>query len=76
MPKTEAQKRAINKWRAEKMHRIAIDCTLSDYDTISGAARSAGLPVGTFCRRAVMAAARDGLPEVVDSGPVLTGSEE
>ena len=63
MPKTEAQKRAINKWRNEKMHCIAIDCTLQDYDTIASAARSAGVPVGTFCRRAIMAAVRDGLPE-------------
>ena len=62
MPKSEAQARAEYKWRREKCHRIAIDCTLADYDTIAAAATSEGLPVGTFCRRAIMAAAGHPLP--------------
>ena len=63
MPRSEAKRRADNKWRAEKMHRIAIDCTLADYDRIAAAAGSAGIPVGTFCRRAIMAAADQGPAE-------------
>lgn len=63
MSKSEAQARAEYKWRREKCHRIAIDCTLADYDTIAEAARVAGQPVRTFCRRAIMAAAGHPLPE-------------
>lgn len=51
--RTEAQKRASNKWRAEKMHRVAIDYTLADYEVVKMAADAAGLPVGTFCREAI-----------------------
>ena len=51
--RTEAQKRASNKWRAEKMHRVAIDYTLSDYEIVKAAAEVAGVPVGTFCREAI-----------------------
>lgn len=53
MPRTEAQRRAANKWRAEKVHRVALDFTLADYDKVRAAADAEGLPVGTFCRRAV-----------------------
>lgn len=63
MPRTEAQRRALNNYRKSGVHRIAIDCTLADYDTIAEAARAAGLPVGTFCRRAIMAAAGHPLPD-------------
>lgn len=51
--RSEAQKRASNKWRATKMHRIAIDYTLADYEEVKQAAERAGLPVGTFCRQAI-----------------------
>lgn len=62
MIKTEAQKRAEKKWRAEKMHRIAIDCTLSDYDRISAAAAASGQKIGTFCRAAIMQAVQGSEP--------------
>ena len=61
MARTDAQKRATNKWRAEKMHRVALDFTLSDYDRVKAAADAAGLPVGTYCRRAIDKAIRGGL---------------
>ena len=51
--KSEAQKRAINKWRATKMHRVAIDYTIADYEEVKEAAERAGLPIVTFCREAV-----------------------
>jgi len=60
MARTDAQKRATNKWRAEKMHRVALDFTLSDYDRVKTAADAAGVPVGTFCRSAIWAAVGDG----------------
>lgn len=53
MSRTEAQKKAAHKWRAEKMHRVALDYTLSDYARVKQAADAAGLPVGTFCRGAI-----------------------
>ena len=70
MKVTEAQRRANKKWRTEKMHRIAVDCTLADYETIKRAADAAGVPVGTFSRAAIMdAATKDARPGIV-SEPV------
>lgn len=66
MPRSDAQKRARANYTKSGVHRIAIDCTLADYDIIAEAARGAGLPVGTFCRRAIMAAAGHPLPEVIE----------
>lgn len=57
---SEAQKKASYKWRAEKVHRVALDFTLSDYDRVKTAADAAGVPVGTFCRSAIWAAVGDG----------------
>lgn len=58
---TEAQKKASYKWRSEKVHRVALDFTLADYDRVKAAADAAGLPVGTYCRRAIDQTIRGGL---------------
>lgn len=53
--KTEAQRRAENKYHREKLHIVSIKYTRADYEEIARAAAEAGEPVATFARRAISA---------------------
>ena len=66
---SEAKKRADKKYRAARLHRVALDYTHADYDRVKAAADAAGVPVGTFCRAAIEKAINAGQAEPI-SEPV------
>lgn len=59
--RTEARKKTEAKYRQSKLHRVAIDYKHADFKRVASAADGAGLPVGTYIRRAVDYAITQGL---------------
>ena len=53
MAATEAQKKAIEKYKAKNIKRVPLDMQLSDYDALKAAATEAGQPVNGYIKQAI-----------------------
>lgn len=66
--KSDAQRRAQNKYYRDKLHIVALKYPLAEYEEVARAAREAGEPVATYARRAVAARMSGGM---VDTGAAV-----
>lgn len=53
MAATEAQKKAIEKYKAKNIKRVPLDMQLSDYDALKAAATEAGQTVNGYIKQAI-----------------------
>ena len=63
MPITDAQRRAVYKYKAENIKRVPLEMQKSDYDALKAAADAVGKPVNRYIKDAIAEAMARGTHE-------------